>query len=472
MQRTITKVGTILVAVLIFHAPAFADWIGETLDDMVTNYTGPAYVEGQNRNYLAFGNASFRQVMTKDNLVSINIPKVRYGCGGIDIFGGGVGFMSFDRLVDKLQNVVQAAPAFAFTYAISQLSEQLGVQMKWLESASDLLNQLQLDDCKASKAIATYAVDSISPLSKKGQQEAWGEFLTNMQIATGTQDLYDEVRSVFSSQDDQPTNTDVAHENDDCPAFVNTVFQNHTSLLDYLFDVYSGFLPSEMEALMRGYIGDVLFKVTNNHIELTDLEPCGGENERTFEALIKGDAVENPGTDTNSCRDWSGTNLYVQMSTAINNIFTAINTGNAPDNDDLNLLNMIPFPIMDHIKICYALDAPALLQQLTPAASYGMGYAILTNILNETLRLTEKVKTQIAKSCAQTGTNDLCAICSNSDITAKFNNIRDRLIAMDKKANEQFIAKLQELESTLVVADVLRATKSKTLAQQLTPNKK
>lgn len=477
MKRAIVTVclGIMLLAV---YTPVQADWIGETLDDVVTNYTGPQYVEGQNRNYLAFGNVSFRQVMTKDNLFSINVPRVRAGCGGIDIFGGGVGFMDFDLLVDKLQNIIQAAPAFAFIYAIKSISQEIGLDMQWLENTIDLLNQVQLDECAMSRAIATYAVDSLSPWSSKAKADANSEFLTRARMALGMDDLYHSALSFFESKNNQPDVADVQNVNQDCPALFQHIFVDHDSLLDYIFDTYSATLPSEMEALMRGYLGDVIFELTapgnaNSQLNTILLEPCGGANSFTFESLVHGLAQENPGFTTNSCQNWTGTNLYDRIATAVTNIFNALQGGGALNANDVALLNTIPFPIMDHIKNCYALDAPSLIQQLTPAAAYGYGHVILNNILHETDKVIMKLEKDIADNCKEShGADNLCGICEDPDITVNLKEIRKRVHTLLRESDAQYLAKLQEATSTVQIAEILRETKFKTLAHLLTQNKK
>ena len=95
------------------------------VDDWITqkSETSPGYFEGQKRGYFTGGSFSARWPQTRDYLVSFEPPRLKFGCGGIDAFMGGFSFMNFEYLVQKLQRIIQAAPAAAFDLALKNLCE-------------------------------------------------------------------------------------------------------------------------------------------------------------------------------------------------------------------------------------------------------------------------------------------------------------------------------------------------------------
>ncbi len=155
-SRVICSILIMAICLLLFPASPRAAWIDDWIQQKTT--TSADYFEGQKRHYGTLGGFSARWQPSQDHLFSITPPKFKSGCGGIDVFLGGFSFLNADYLVQKLQNMMNAAPAVAFDMALNTLCSQCAKTLKALEAISDRLNQLQFDDCKATKAvIATIA---------------------------------------------------------------------------------------------------------------------------------------------------------------------------------------------------------------------------------------------------------------------------------------------------------------------------
>src|SRR3546814_13864971 len=71
---------------------AYAQSWAEHWFDNVT-YTSPGSFEDQARGYVTAGGFSGRVDVHHDYLTSVTLPKVRAGCGGIDMFLGGMSFL-------------------------------------------------------------------------------------------------------------------------------------------------------------------------------------------------------------------------------------------------------------------------------------------------------------------------------------------------------------------------------------------
>jgi len=143
-------ISLVLVFVLLFN-PVIAS--SSLVDKIFQKYmeSGPSYFESQKRGYFTFGSFSGRYDYGTLHPISISMPSINLGCGGIDIFLGGFGFTGLDYLVQKFQRLIQMAPAVAFHIALNTISPQLRGIITEIESIITLLNQLQLDECKILK---------------------------------------------------------------------------------------------------------------------------------------------------------------------------------------------------------------------------------------------------------------------------------------------------------------------------------
>ena len=73
-------------------APAHAQGWAESWFNTVT-YTSPGSFNDQTRGYVTAGGMSGRIDVHNDYVMSLSLPKVKAGCGGIDMFLGGMSFL-------------------------------------------------------------------------------------------------------------------------------------------------------------------------------------------------------------------------------------------------------------------------------------------------------------------------------------------------------------------------------------------
>ncbi|MDB5579790.1 MAG: conjugal transfer protein TraH, partial [Bradyrhizobium sp.] len=143
-------------AALASAAPASAQSWAESWFDNVT-YSSPGSFEDQTRGYLTAGGMSGRVDVHNDYLMSLSLPKVKAGCGGIDMFLGGMSFLDPDYLVQKLESILQAAPAVAFQYLLETLDEKMGNIISKMEAATNFLNSIQVNDCRMANRLVQIA---------------------------------------------------------------------------------------------------------------------------------------------------------------------------------------------------------------------------------------------------------------------------------------------------------------------------
>jgi len=142
------------VALSIPTSADMSNFLDRTMDQL-KGVNLKAY-EGQERGYLMGGSAAVRFDQYEQPLVSLTSPSLKVGCGGIDIVMGGFSYLNFEYLVQKFQQILSAAPAFAFQIALKTLCESCADILSSLDSLMNQINNLNVNSCQATKAIGAW----------------------------------------------------------------------------------------------------------------------------------------------------------------------------------------------------------------------------------------------------------------------------------------------------------------------------
>src|SRR3989344_1704293 len=97
-RRRLALVALTTTSLTLFSASAPLADINDSMDGYWSSsigsgkVTGPAALQGQSAGYYTLGNVAFRGPQETTQIGAIQLPSVRAGCGGIDIFSGGFSF--------------------------------------------------------------------------------------------------------------------------------------------------------------------------------------------------------------------------------------------------------------------------------------------------------------------------------------------------------------------------------------------
>ena len=108
------SIKTIFAAAILslMASTAFSGSVGNDLKDFWertgggVNYTRPTAYQGQQAGYATLGSLYVRTRPRNSTLANIQLPSVRAGCGGIDIFGGSFSFISKDELIKLMEAIM------------------------------------------------------------------------------------------------------------------------------------------------------------------------------------------------------------------------------------------------------------------------------------------------------------------------------------------------------------------------------
>jgi hypothetical protein len=164
----------ILVFLLLLPSHILADWFSDYSGSIVSN--GPAFFENQKRGYATGGSVSYRSgAGGSETFLKFSAPRIDAGCGGIDMTFGGLSYLNPEYLVQAFQNIMQAAPAFAFKLALTNLCSQCDGVMTSLEGLANAINNFAMDECGAAKAAVNAGGDLIAGITGFDSKTGAGE---------------------------------------------------------------------------------------------------------------------------------------------------------------------------------------------------------------------------------------------------------------------------------------------------------
>ena len=238
---------TVLIATIIAPPASAQSWVENWFDNVT--YSSPGSFEDQTRGYVTAGGMSGRIDVHNDYVTSLTLPKVRAGCGGIDMFLGGMSFLDPDYLVQKLESILQAAPAVAFQYLLETLDEKMGNIISKMEAATNFLNSIQVNDCRLANRMVQIARgdDNMSGIIE--------EMTGYRSVKQGFAKSFQQSREKIEANNNNPTE-DLRDALANCPPEVTEIFQSGSLLAHAAARVGAGSWAS----VMRARVGDVYMR--------------------------------------------------------------------------------------------------------------------------------------------------------------------------------------------------------------------
>jgi conjugative transfer pilus assembly protein TraH len=346
---------------------ASANWVDDWFDMMST--TNPSSYQGQERGFATAGGFQARMRVKTDNLLTISPPRVNIGCGGIDIFMGGFSFLNADYIVEKFERIIRMAPALAFQVALNELSSTISEKVEGMEQVMNTLNSLQLDECQAAKAVATYAVDMV----KSGPTQATNAVAQN--IKSGAQNMWD--TAMKDTRDNPGDSLKKAIDSSSMPATLKAELKKGGSLLSNAGDKF-GLTTSEIEQL-RALIGDVKIEFTSK-LSFSYEPGCDGA---TYDNYITGKPLSK--TLSGSCVETSGDNIENRTGKLLDSLADKImdSPSQTPSQQEIGFIAINPIPAKHLLNIAKRYGKNQVLvvkNDLRKPSAYGFAYSMFNNM--------------------------------------------------------------------------------------------
>lgn len=439
-----------------------AGWVDDWVDQK--SVTGPSYYEGQKRNYYSGGSLSARWQTSNDHLFTITSPKLRSGCGGIDMFMGGFSFLNTDYLVQKLQSILAAAPAAAFDIALKTLAPQVAETIKTLESIVDRLNGLQIDDCKAAKGLVATIANGTGLANDKLSAEmkaAQSDFLVSSGIEGMWQDVskkVEELQSTWTGATPPPAGNAISTAAKasiaGCPSDIKDIFGGGAILGNA--GTKMG-LSEEYTDMIRGMIGDVLVSSpdsTGTTFVGKEIPSCGENANKEIDAILSGTAYKRPKTGE-ACTQLgdANKNLYQYVNDQITAISVKIKTKEALGTSELAFLNSTPMPVTLILRSSIARKTETIdIPQMAGLIAKGYAFYMLADLYGKA----SQVHAYARRASAGSVTAKDCQIAQLSDPLTKFSMFEDRLGRIMQSAQDSYASALVENQAILQFAQQMQ----------------
>jgi len=142
----------------------------------MTNVSDPAVIRGVREGVISGGSISVRNQITNIRPYNLQLPRVKAGCGGIDIFMGSFSFISSDQLVAALRAIPGAAVSYGFSLALKSMCPSCEEAISKLQSevnkwSSGMMNTCQLTTAMFEQSGMTQAIQST--FTKNNALEGW-----------------------------------------------------------------------------------------------------------------------------------------------------------------------------------------------------------------------------------------------------------------------------------------------------------
>ncbi|WP_257291428.1 conjugal transfer protein TraH [Endozoicomonas sp. ONNA1] len=439
-------INRLLVKVMVvLPLPLYAGgWVDDWFDN--ANVGSSSSYESQKRGYYSAGSFSGRINMGNDSLVTIAKPRISAGCGGIDAFMGGISFLDADYLVEKLENMLQAAPAVAFDMALKTMCKECSETITKMEAASDWLNSLQLNECAATQKFVS--------VIKEGAPEAlsatWNEINNGVSLDEAMDRSWQEAQEKVKANDGEAT-ADLKIATSGCPAEFKAVFKTGSVLAHATAKVGMG----DYSDLMRGFIGDVMIKATAaEKIPLAEkVLACKENRQTTIDDILTGNLYKQSATGV--CSKDTTTSLVKYVEDNLKSISGKIKNGQQLAEDEESFIKTTTsLPIYRSLVDGIArgnVDTKIIMMRDIVAVTYA--HAIFNDLyahIDRAFKYIEKVATNPGIAASASGQQ--CNLQVYQQPIAQFRGLHSMLYTYREMSLADYNNKIIDLNNALEVA--------------------
>ena len=450
-----------ILALLLSATPVMAaGWVDDWLTQ--TTSTSSTYFEGQKRGYYSAGSYSARWPVNNDYLVTVQTPKLGGGCGGVDLFGGGVSFLNFDYLVDKLQRVLQNGGVVAFELALNTLCPECVNVVNNVESIANKLNSMQIDECaSAKKTIATLSQDG-RDLGRLGDELATS--IKKVELKTGISDLWSGITEDHTARKGVTTAAENKSITEGCPTDIKEMFLANfsgaeSSLLQSVGVGKMGMTQTYVD-MVRGLVGDIKVAPPEQGYVVSYVPPCvknAGDDSKT---MLDGKAEAK---DVNgACAVPASTNadLVKYFQDKMVKVAGRIRSKQALDADDVAFMQSNPLSIGLVLKTAVGTEMEgqtiAVMADLTAKAH---ALQLLSDLYYRAKTIADRGQALLSKPVPAVDGKDPSTCAANvfaDNFLANVDKMLDEIYRLQDGAKKSYSATAQEMALNLGMIDQLR----------------
>jgi conjugative transfer pilus assembly protein TraH len=444
----------------------YAGWVDDWLQQSNTTQSG--YFEGQQRGYYSAGSFSGRWKSTADYPVTLEMPKVKSGCGGIDVFMGGFSFMDSDYLVDKLQAILSNAAGVAFDLGLKTLCEQCSNTIKNFEALSDALNQMQIDECAAAKGLVGIVADENGIRSGEEMQERLGTAVKENKLVSGVSEMWTDLTAEEQASGGTVKSGDVTSVTSGCNADVRDMFLDGDSMLANVGDKMS--IPSSHVDLIRGLVGDLKLSGAAEAYKISYMPPCSENNADSIKSIANGDIyIKSSGGVCSQVPDGNrDMGAYVRLQ--LNSIADKIRNKGIYTATEVAFMDSNPLSVLPILKSAVGSNTDGqTISGLADITSSAYSLQMISDLYVRAEMIARKAREVLEKKASGSsgGPEKCAAVVFTENASQDLSLMLDKIQELKVGAKASYIASTNEMNAILSYLEHMQALESK-MNQELT----
>ena len=132
-----------------------------------SNTSQPQVWQGQAAGYATGGSLYARTQVKTVQLISMTLPDINAGCGGIDAYLGSFSFINSDQLQRFAKQIMSNAAGYFFDLALQTTVPEIKTAKDFLQKMASDINSMNLSSCQAAQGI----VGGLFPRTQVSQQK-------------------------------------------------------------------------------------------------------------------------------------------------------------------------------------------------------------------------------------------------------------------------------------------------------------
>jgi conjugative transfer pilus assembly protein TraH len=120
---------------------------------MTSNVTEAGAYKGQQGGFYTGGSIFARQSVRNLQLLTAELPSYRAGCGGIDLYTGGLSYVNEESIVAMGRNIINNAKGYAFMLALETVTPQISNGLKYFQDLATKVNQSNINSCETAASL-------------------------------------------------------------------------------------------------------------------------------------------------------------------------------------------------------------------------------------------------------------------------------------------------------------------------------
>ncbi|MBF7997482.1 conjugal transfer pilus assembly protein TraH [Rahnella laticis] len=389
------------------------------------NSSMPQVWQGQAAGYASGGSMYMRTSVKEIQIMSMTVPSLNSGCGGIDAYLGAFSYIDGEQLQRFVKQIMGNAAGYFFDLALETTVPEMKTAKDFLQKMASDVNSLNMSSCQAAQGIIGGLMPRSNEVKQKVCQDIAGETNAFADWAASRQGCtvgggYDNVtdKAPDNMKDQVPKNKNLIWDS----LSRNTIFSGNRELQEFAMSV----------------TGSLIFDGDSNVTTLTSLVA----NEDVMNAMMEGGEAKIYRCDTTDlCLKPTISTVSIDKKNSMSGQVTALLTSiqnkaildSSLSDNEKSFIGKTSIPVLKYLVDPQSLGVAN--SQLYQLADY-IGYDILQQYLNELIQqakvmLASKSYPAPAVEQLQTGLAD--ATRSMAEMQARVQVQENALLVVDRQ---------------------------------------